>query len=194
MSPELNSFSPVTSPSVSGSHSRPHSRAQSQPQSHFSNISGYHYSSSDDRGYGSPDDNTEPNPLYDYRGRRNDDAFMQSVSTLPMPRGSDDSDSESEEDSSLGLVLDRTTTSSTVSMEPMDRLDALQRANTELGRKLMDAERTLRNKLSEHELELEDMQGRLEEMRSELSATKREEKELRSKEVIVIHVHSFLQG
>lgn len=65
----------------------------------------------------------------------------------------------------------------------MDRLDVLQRANTELGRKLMEAERTLQHKLSDHESELEDMQGRLEEMRSELSATKREEKELRSKEV-----------
>lgn len=104
-----------------------------------------------------------------------------------MPRSATGSDSDSEDDddadSSLGLVLDRSTASSTVSLEPMDRLDALQRANAELGRKLMDAERTLQNKLSDHESELEEMQGRLEEARIELSATKREEKELRSKEV-----------
>lgn len=110
---------------------------------------------------------------------------MHSISSLPMPRASgSDSDSDGEDDDEvLGLVMDRSTTSSTVSMEPMDRVDVLQRANTELGRKLMDAERTLQKKLSEHEYELEEMQSRLDEMRSELSATKREEKELRSKEV-----------
>lgn len=79
--------------------------------------------------------------------------------------------------------MDRSTTSSTVSMEPMDRLDVLQRANTELSKKLMDAERTLQNKLAAHESELEDMQGRLDELEAELVSTKREEKELRTKEV-----------
>jgi predicted nucleic acid-binding Zn-ribbon protein len=108
---------------------------------------------------------------------------MLVASTLTMPRSTDsDSDSDAE-DTTLGLVLDRSTTSSTVSMEPMERLDALQRNNAELSRKLMEVERTLQNKLSQHELELEEMQGRLEEVRSELSATKREEKELRAKEV-----------
>lgn len=65
------------------------------------------------------------------------------------------------------------------------RLDALQRMNTDLGRKLLEAERTLQNRLADHEQELEDMQMRLEEARSELSATKREEKDLRGKEVRV---------
>lgn len=52
-----------------------------------------------------------------------------------------------------------------------------------MNRKCIEAERTLQHKLSEHELELEEMQSRLEEMRSELAHTKREEKELRSKDV-----------
>lgn len=110
---------------------------------------------------------------------------MNSMSSLPMPNNGDDSDSDSdmEDEDSLGLVLDRSAASSTASMEPLERLDALQRANTELGKKLMEAERTLQSWLSEHEVELEEMQGRLEEIKSELSATKREEKELRSKEV-----------
>jgi hypothetical protein len=109
--------------------------------------------------------------------------FKSSISSLKMPGlGADDSDSDGE-DEVLGLVLDRSTTSSTVSMEPLERLEALQRANTELGKKLVEAEQTLQNKLTEHELELEEMQSRMEEVRSELSATKREEKELRSKEV-----------
>ena len=114
-------------------------------------------------------------------------------SSLPMPRVGSDSDSDGggddndDTDSSLGLVLDRSAANSTVSLELQDRLDALQRANADLGKKLMDAERTLQNKLSDHESELEEMQGRLEEARSELSATKREEKELRSKEVRVLY-------
>lgn len=85
----------------------------------------------------------------------------------------------------LGLVLDRSMTSSTASLQEDDRMEALTRMNAELRRKLMDAEKTLQNRLSEHESELEELQGRLEEMRSELSATKREEKELRSKEVSI---------
>lgn len=125
------------------------------------------------------------NPMYDYE-HDDDSTIMNTISSLPMPRSSDpDSDSDGE-DSALGLVMDRSAASSTVSLEPMERLEALQRANTELGRKLMDAERTLQNKLTEHESELEDMQSRLEEVKSELSATKREEKELRSKEVCLL--------
>ncbi|KAG5637957.1 hypothetical protein H0H81_002485 [Sphagnurus paluster] len=165
-------FSPVMSPTFGLPPSRPHSRAQSQPQSHFNML---------DRDE-DHDHTIDANPLYDYRGQRNDAEFMKSVSSLPMPRSSEDSDSDNEDESALGLVMDRSTASSTISMEPQDRLDILQKANTELGRKLMEAEKTLQNKLLEHESELEDMQGRLEEMRTELNATKREEKELRSKE------------
>jgi hypothetical protein len=146
--------------------------------------------------YGSPDRNILsklPDPL------DLSQAMYDSVSSLPMPRAGTDSDSDGDDnydaDSSLGLVLDRSAASSTVSLEPQDRLDALQRANVDLGRKLMDAERTLQNKLADHESELEEMQGRLEEARSELSATKREEKELRSKEVrlkILLDYHAPL--
>ncbi|KAF9463946.1 hypothetical protein BDZ94DRAFT_1257839 [Collybia nuda] len=185
-STEINTFSPVTSPTFGHPPSRPHSRARSQPQSHFNNNAPYHYGSpgNNDRDYSSPDDDhtIDANPLYDYNGRRDNEQFMHSISSLVMPRSSEDSDSDGEEDSALGLVMDRSAASSTVSMEPMDRLDVLQRANTELSKKLMDAERTLQNKLSAHESELEDMQGRLDELEAELVSTKREEKELRTKE------------
>lgn len=130
------------------------------------------------------DENTISNALLNTSAEyRSDDSFGNAISSLPMPTSGLDSDSDEEQDSSLGLVLDRNTASSTASMEPLERLDALQRTNAELGRKLMEAERTLQNRLAEHESELEEMQSKLEEMRSELSATKREEKELRSKEV-----------
>ena len=55
----------------------------------------------------------------------------------------------------------------------------------------MEAERMLQHKLSEHELELEELQSRLEEVRSELAHTKREEKELRSKDVCFIFLIYF---
>lgn len=93
------------------------------------------------------------------------------------------SSSSDEDDSALGLVMDRTVNASSASLEPLERMDALQRANADLRKKLMEAEATLQRKLLEHESELEEMQSKLDEMRTELVATKREEKELRSKEV-----------
>ncbi|EGO24332.1 hypothetical protein SERLADRAFT_361453 [Serpula lacrymans var. lacrymans S7.9] len=180
------SFSGAFSPTLGSSPfghpiSRPHSRAQSQPFNSFA------------QSFGSPDRDLSPDDMSPLRDRdfgnssyeydRPEENIMDSISSLPMPRaGSDDDDGDFDGDSSLGLVLDRSVVSSTASLEPQDRLDALQRANLEMGRKLMDAERTLQNKLSEHDSELEEFQGRLEELKSELSATKREEKELRSKE------------
>ncbi|KAF7972429.1 hypothetical protein HWV62_17996 [Athelia sp. TMB] len=112
---------------------------------------------------------------------------FSSISTMPMPRpdfgaGSDQDDSDSDSDPDVVHDHDRTTTSSSASLEPQERLDALQRANAELGKKLMDAERTLQNRLADHEGELEEYQAKVEELRGELSATKREEKELRGKE------------
>lgn len=183
LSQDLNAFSPLTSPPFGRPPSRPHSRASSQPQSHFNQFN-YH-SPGNDRGYSSPEDGDhtiDRNPLYDYGGRRTD-GFIQSISSLPMPSTGDDSDEEP--DSALGLVMDRSVKSSTVSLEKDERIEALSRQNSDLKRRLMEVEKTLQAKLSEHESELEEFQGRLEEMRSELSATKREEKELRSKEVCI---------
>ena len=97
-----------------------------------------------------------------------------------MPRSDTDSDGENP---TLGLVFDRSAHSSTASLEPLERLEALQRANMELDRKLREAERTLLRKATEHEQEMEELQSRYDESKSELASTKREEKELRVKEV-----------
>jgi predicted RNase H-like nuclease (RuvC/YqgF family) len=110
------------------------------------------------------------------------EAFQNSISSLPMPRTSDEDD-EDDEDEVLGLVMDRSAASSVISMEPNERLEILQKANHELSKKLIENERTLQNKLNDHELELEEMEQKLEETRAELTAAKREEKELRGKEV-----------
>ncbi|PPQ92590.1 hypothetical protein CVT25_007282 [Psilocybe cyanescens] len=161
------SFSPG-SPDF-GRRSRPHSRAQSQPQNTFNN------NLFDD--YSSPDDTVKrPGARYGYDFN---DSFGNVVSTLTMPRSGDDSD---DDDMDAGLVHDRSIALSTVSMEVSERIEALTRTNDQLGRKVVELETTLQNKLAEHELELEETHQRLEELRSELSASNREEKELRAKD------------
>ncbi|EIW84424.1 hypothetical protein CONPUDRAFT_120295 [Coniophora puteana RWD-64-598 SS2] len=173
------------------SRSRPHSRTQSYnpftinvPPSPEHGEHGDH-SSSDEPG--SPLDQT-PDSSFEYPSHASGNSFTRSlaeqVSSLPMPRMSGDSDNDSDEEDEVaaGLVLDRSTASSTVSLEPQERLEALQKANTDMSRKLAEAERTLQKKLLEHELDMEEMQSKLDELKSELTATKREEKELRAKE------------
>jgi hypothetical protein len=120
----------------------------------------------------------------------------QTISSLQMPSrrsphsspndSSDSHSSSSDEEDEMDshLIHERAPTSSTVSMmEPQDRLDALQRTNNDLNRKLMEAERTLQTRLNEHDSEIEELQARIDELNAELGATKREEKELRAKEV-----------
>lgn len=133
-----------------------------------------------DMGYSSPDDanhtvKSRPMSRYGYNNfgdisNMSSDSIANEVNTLLMPRpSSSQTDSDEEDEIVAGLVPDRSTASSTVSMEIHERMEALQRNNEELGRKLMEAERTLQNKLMEHETELEETHMRLEELRSELS-------------------------
>ncbi|KAH7929218.1 hypothetical protein BV22DRAFT_1125979 [Leucogyrophana mollusca] len=168
-------FPPTFSPP-----SCPHSRAQSQP---FNSIAFY---TSPDRDPHPGDTSPDADASFDYPTRRDDHStnIMDSISSLSMPRSASasDSDREDEDESALGLVLDRSAASSTASLAPLDCLDALQKANADLARKLVDAQRTLQNKLLEHDVDLDEMQGRIDELRSELTATKREGKELRGKE------------
>lgn len=167
--------------------SRPQSRSASRQSQRSNSIGGRIFSTPSPHGDDSGTGITPPSPEIDisshrFRHQQEDDDLSHGVNSLPMPRG-DDSDSDSDnEDRTMGLVMDRSAASSTVSLEPSERLEALQKTNQELGRKLYEAERMLQLRLNEHELELEEMQSRLEEAKSELSATKREEKELRAKE------------
>ncbi|KAJ3716970.1 hypothetical protein C8R42DRAFT_611397 [Lentinula raphanica] len=182
---------------TSGTMRQPRSRAGSQsvttpssttfPLSPPGTISPGASSPSRDRflvegGSSSPEDSTTRLPRMDYD-------FADSVSRIPMPHLSDSDDSEDDQDGSMytHLVFDpehgsRSTTSSTASLLPGERLEALQRANTELAKRLQDAERTLSRKIGEHESELEELQYKLEELKSELVRSKRDEKELRAKE------------
>ena len=72
--------------------------------------------------------------------------------------------------------MDRMVHARTVSLEPLELVDALHRANAELGKKLMEAKAILQRKLLEHESELEKMQSKLDEMKTELMATKRKKR------------------
>lgn len=182
----------ISSPEYGGSYSRPHSRAQSQPQNSFASAfdssppghNGYGYGSSPELEQEARTGLLSPPPSDQSESSFDEELYLGRISSLKMPSGTgSDSDSDDGEDSTLGLVLDRSAASSTVSMEQQERVDALQRMNTDLARKLMEAERSLQNRLADHEQDIEEWQGRLDEVKSELSATKREEKELRSKEV-----------
>ncbi|KAJ4491322.1 hypothetical protein C8J55DRAFT_469380 [Lentinula edodes] len=133
-------------------------------------------------GSSSPEDSTAHLPRTDYD-------LVDSISRIPMPHSSDSDDSDDDQDGNTytHFVFDpehgpRSTTSSTASLLPGERLEALSRANTELAKRLQDAERTLSRKIGEHESELEELQYKLEELRSELARSKRDEKELRAKE------------
>ncbi|KAJ7067401.1 hypothetical protein C8F01DRAFT_1208443 [Mycena amicta] len=140
------------SPPLNGRFSRPSSRQQSRR----------------------PDNNNDLHDQFDY-------TLRQGLNSLVMPRGND-SDSDSDDEARMDMIMDRSAASSTVSMMPQDRVEALQRVNEDLTRKLVENERTLQRKLAEHEAIHEDLQMKLDELDNELSAAKREEKELRLKE------------
>lgn len=127
------------------------------------------------------------------------DSIIDGISSLPVPRSHDDDSDYDHEDtthrvSDFLLDYERSLASSAASLAPQDRLDALSRANEELARKLMEVESNLHNRMTDHELEVEELQSKLDELKSELTATKREEKELRNKEVsiIIINCLTFL--
>lgn len=90
---------------------------------------------------------------------------------------SDGSDMD-EEDETMGMVLSRSALESMATSK--EREEQLERANQELQRRVLEQDRILQRKISEHETELEDLENLLEETKSELSAKMREEKELRA--------------
>ncbi|KIO28687.1 hypothetical protein M407DRAFT_22116 [Tulasnella calospora MUT 4182] len=98
--------------------------------------------------------------------------------------GSDDEHSDEDlETASMTDTLIRPHLPSDASIStPEERVEALQRVNADLNRKLKENDRTLMARLQEREIEIGDLEARLEEMKNELQATKKEEKELRNKE------------
>jgi seryl-tRNA synthetase len=70
-----------------------------------------------------------------------------------------------------------------------DRLEELERIHEETMKKLKELQRTLDQKMADHESEIEEMLAQKEEIESELASSKREEKELRLKDVRDIFIH-----
>jgi predicted RNase H-like nuclease (RuvC/YqgF family) len=71
---------------------------------------------------------------------------------------------------------------STHSAANEERIEALQKANASLAKKLRESTRELEHKLGEHEAEVEELQVRIEDLKAELATARREEKELKVKE------------
>ena len=92
-----------------------------------------------------------------------DDGPISSLQLPPHP-GSDDEGSD-DDDPTLLRVHERIPTMSTASLDMAERIDALQRINDELRRKLSDTEDNLQKRLAEREAEIEDMQQHLDERR-----------------------------
>lgn len=107
-------------------------------------------------------------------------------------------DSDEDEDAAQGLIQDlqaydrRSIMSSDASMDLESRHEALQKQTVGLQRLLDDKEKSFQSKLQQHEIELYDLTGTLEEVRQELTTAKKEEKELRAKEVCALSCSSFL--
>ena len=172
------SHTPLNSPPTG---SRPHSRSQSYPQ----NIAALYGS---DR-FDDSDDFTISQPI-STDNSLDEMSFLSSISSLPIPKHDDDSDSDEEVQNIL--VYDRSATQSNASMDSQERVDVLNKTIDELRKKLSDTEKGLNRKVNDLELELEEAQEKLEELKAELIAARKEEKELKSKEVCLRAVLGIL--
>lgn len=133
----------------------------------------------------SPDDRQRP------RHRRRPSQSV--VERAPRADSSSSSDEDDDgDDHTFAFIRDRN--DSLASVATIEREEALQRSNQELSRRVVEQDRILQRKISEHEAELEQLEIALEETKSELSSSKREEKELRSKEMKYIHQIQTLES
>ena len=84
--------------------------------------------------------------------------------------------------STLDGILPTNASSFSSYTSPEERLDALQRANSELNRKILENERQFQRKLADMESEMGELQIKLEETRGELVAIREKEKFFRQKQ------------
>jgi chromosome segregation ATPase len=119
-------------------------------------------------------------------------SFLSSISSLPAPK--QDGDSDSDEEVENVLVYERSLVPSNASMDSQERVDVLNKTIDELRKKLVDTEKGLNRKVNDLEMELEEAQEKLEELKTELVAGRKEEKELKSKEVRPFSFSMFLSG
>ena len=99
------------------------------------------------------------------------------------PDFSDDEDGSDEDDLTLAMRYPRNSISSTSSITMEERLEAMQKANEELKKKLKEAEDTLRHRMEDADERLESLEVELQQTKEDLSLARKQEKELKSKEV-----------
>jgi len=163
------SYTPLNSPPLA---SRPHSRSQSYPH----NIAAlYNFDGFDDS------DDLTISQSVSADNSLDEMSFLSSISSLPMPKHDDDSDSDEEVRNILSY--DRSVAPSNTSMDSQERVDVLNKTIDELRKKLSDTERGLNRRVNDLELELEESQEKLEELKAELITGRKGEKDLKSKEV-----------
>lgn len=135
-------------------------------------------------------DETRPSPHSSERGdnkefeQSSELEYGQELEAEHSP-GEDDSVMHSLNSLSVDNLLRRPSigASSTHSAANEERIEALQKANASLAKKLSDSTRELEHRLGEHEAEVEELQLRIEDLKAELATARREENELKVKEV-----------
>ncbi|CAE7218772.1 unnamed protein product [Rhizoctonia solani] len=102
----------------------------------------------------------------------------------PVIQFSSESDTEPEDgdDDENTHHYVRQALSSDASLEPQDVVEALQKANADLTRKAAESERRMQHRLAERETEIAELEAQLDDLKTELNASRREEKELKIKE------------
>lgn len=100
---------------------------------------------------------------------------------------SDSEDDDDGDEPTMSIMLDQ-------NRKALEREEVLQRTNEDLKRRVAEQDRILQQRIGEHEAELERMEILLEETKSELSLSKREEKELRAKESRYMHQIQALES
>lgn len=114
------------------------------------------------------------------------DAAMQANFARGRSPYSSDSDSDGEEDDDMTMAVryPRDSISSTTSSIMMEeRLEALQKVNEELRKKLKEAEDNLKHRMEDSDDQLHSLEVELQEAHDALSAFKRQEKDTKQKEV-----------
>ncbi|KAG8905983.1 hypothetical protein FRB99_007840, partial [Tulasnella sp. 403] len=107
--------------------------------------------------------------------------MMLNPETFAHEGGDSDDDTASMKDNLIRPHLPSDASMST----PEERVEALQRVNIDLSRKFKELDRHLHDRLSEREFEIEELTMRLDEMRVELQAARKDEKDLRQREVVL---------
>jgi predicted RNase H-like nuclease (RuvC/YqgF family) len=104
---------------------------------------------------------------------------------LPSRRGPDEENDDEDDDDNDGVPIWHGRGLSNASMEDETLIQALKSANIELNKKLKEAEDTLERRIAEYDEELGELTNRIEDLKSELNSAKRDDKELRAKDVSV---------